>query len=97
MKLATRLVSALGIVCLLLGGSAQANLVVNGSFEDPSLNYGTWSVFGAISGWTALSGSGIEVQNHAAGTPYDGANLVELDSYDNSCERRRESVAKVPV
>ena len=67
-----------------IAGLAQANLITNGSFEDPSFSTGTWQVFTLIPGWTAVSGDGIEIQNHAAGSPYDGNNLVELDSNNNS-------------
>lgn len=63
---------------------AATNIVSNGSFEDPSLGFGTWSVYPSITGWTTTSGSGIEIQNHAAGDPSDGDQLVELDSFSNS-------------
>ncbi|MFG0246135.1 MAG: choice-of-anchor C family protein [Phycisphaerales bacterium JB052] len=47
---------AVGLAC-----SAEANLIVNGSFEESSLNPGTnWSVVGggstAIDGWTTVGG-----------------------------------------
>ena len=68
---------------LLSGGAALAsepgNLVVNGGFEAPALGYGSWSVFGALPGWSS-EGCGIEVQNHVAGSPLEGAQHVELDS-----------------
>jgi hypothetical protein len=64
--------------------AAQANLLTNGGFESPALAFGSWSVFGGIPGWAATFGPGIEIQNHAAGAPYEGMQLVELDSYGNS-------------
>jgi len=64
--------------------AAQANLIVNGGFESPALSVGSWNVYQSIPGWTKTSGHSIEVQNHAAGAPYEGMQLVELDSYANS-------------
>ncbi len=60
---------------------AQANLIVNGGFEEPALSSGSWGVYSSILGWTATFGSGIEIQNNAAGAPYQGAQHVELDSH----------------
>src|ERR1035438_8580167 len=57
-----------------------SNIVVNGSFEDPALPNGSWSLFTSIPGWGLASGPYIEVQNHVAGDPYDGNQFVELDS-----------------
>jgi hypothetical protein len=69
----------------LCGTSAQANLIVNGSFENlPSpLANGTWTTYTAITGWTASVGS-IEVRNNVEGVAQDGNIFVELDSYGNS-------------
>jgi hypothetical protein len=60
------------------------NLIENGSFEDPLLAEGSWEVFSHINGWVGIAGPGIEIQNHAAGTPFDGEQYVELDSHANS-------------
>ena len=57
-----------------------SNIVVNGSFEDPALPNGSWSLFTTIPGWSLASGPYIEVQNHVTGDPYDGNQFVELDS-----------------
>lgn len=63
-------------------GISSANLITNGSFENPIISYGSWQVFsGGIPGWYVTSGPGIEIQNHAAGAPFEGNNLVELDSH----------------
>ncbi|MDR2549065.1 MAG: PEP-CTERM sorting domain-containing protein [Desulfobulbus sp.] len=67
-----------------LANEAQANLIVNGSFEQNIVSPGNWSVFPSIDGWTATSGPGIEIQNNVAGSPYDGMQFVELDSHGNS-------------
>ncbi len=63
------------------------DIVTNGSFENTKLNNGSWGIFKSIDGWQLLDGSkgsGIEVQNRAAGNPFDGNNLVELDSDGNT-------------
>ncbi|MCA9534760.1 MAG: DUF642 domain-containing protein [Myxococcales bacterium] len=62
----------------------QGNLLVNGGFEQPRLNHGTWQVFGALPGWQLSSGPGIEVQNNVAGRPAEGSQYVELDSHASS-------------
>jgi hypothetical protein len=74
--------------------AAQGNLVINGSFEEPALGFGSWAVYSSIPGWTTTVGSGIEVENHAAGTPYAGNQLVEMDSFDNS--GMQQSIPTVP-
>jgi Protein of unknown function (DUF642) len=63
--------------------STSTNLITNGSFENQQLANGSWGVFNSIDGWNLLEGSqaGIEVQHNAAGTAFDGNQLVELDSY----------------
>jgi len=63
---------------------AQANLLVNGSFEDPLIADGTYGLFTSIAGWTLASGPFIEVQRNIAGSPYDGLQFIELDSTANS-------------
>lgn len=56
-------------------------LLENGGFEAPSLAPGTWNVFTSIAGWQRASGPGVEVQNHVAGSPFEGAQHIELDSH----------------
>lgn len=65
-------------------GSAHADLIQNGGFEDPDIATGSWSVFGAIPGWRLVFGTGIEIQDHVAGSPFEGGQFVELDSHNNS-------------
>jgi len=79
-----KIIASIALSLVLLFSNAQANLVVNGGFEDPTLPYQTWDVFTSIPGWTTTSGSGIEIQNNVAGDPYEGFQFVELDSHDNS-------------
>jgi hypothetical protein len=64
--------------------AAQANLLVNGSFEDPLIADGTYALFTSIPGWTLASGPSIELQRNIAGSPYDGLQFLELDSDANS-------------
>jgi hypothetical protein len=76
-------VTMAGAAASFAGSGAGANLVPNGSFEQPSLASGSWGVFGSIDGWTG-TGCGIEVQNGAVVPAHDGSQLVELDSYCSS-------------
>jgi hypothetical protein len=70
-------------VLILVPISARADaIIVNGSFEDPAIDPGSWSLFDSIPGWTSTAG--IELRNAVAGIAYDGNNFVELDSTENS-------------
>lgn len=55
------------------------NLLVNGGFEASPLPPGGWQVFPSIPGWINTFGNGFEVQANAAGTPFEGRQLLELD------------------
>lgn len=66
--------------------SAATNFFTN--FDSLVLSSGTWTVVQSIEGWNTTAGAGIEVQNHAAGSPFSEPNLVELDSYNNSTMSR---------
>ena len=76
------------IAAALLAGAlapqAGANLIVNGSFEDPVIANGTYAIYTTIPGWYSTSGAGIEIQRSVAGSPYDAAQHIELDSDNNS-------------
>lgn len=74
------------LAALLIGVSqlANANLVVNGSFENTAQPNGTWNVYNSIYGWSTSSGAGIEIRNNVEGTASNGVNFVELDSHNNS-------------
>jgi hypothetical protein len=72
-------------VLILVPISAHANLIVNGSFEDPIQAQNTWSIYNSIPGWTTTANDyGIELRNAVAGIAYDGNNFVELDTTNNS-------------
>jgi hypothetical protein len=64
--------------------AAGGNIVVNGSFESQAQASGSWSVYSSLTGWSTISGSGIELRDNVAGSAFDGHNFVELDSYSNS-------------
>ncbi len=64
--------------------TAHANFITNGGFESPNVASGTFQIFSSIPGWTSTFGSGIEVQDNVAGSPYEGRQHVELDSNNNS-------------
>lgn len=72
----------------------SSELIVNGDFENPALSYGSWSQFPSIQGWKLSFGHSIEVQNHAAGSPVQGDQFVELDS--NGSSGIYQEVATVP-
>jgi hypothetical protein len=74
------LISAAAIT--LLATTANANLIVNGDFEDPGVAAGTYSVLDTLSGWS-LSPN-VEVRNALVGNANTGTNYVELDTFNNS-------------
>jgi hypothetical protein len=60
--------------------TAGTNLLKNGSFEDTALGQGQVGIYGKIDGWTAKSGSKIELWNNVSGVnATDGHNFSELD------------------
>jgi hypothetical protein len=79
-----------------LAGAAPASAATNffTNFDSLSIDTGSWTVVQSIEGWTTTAGAGIEVQNHAAGSPYSEPNLVELDSYNNSTMSRMIDAGK---
>jgi hypothetical protein len=74
----TRLLAAALFVAAPL--AAQAELIVNGSFEAEVINAGSWTVLPSLTGWSADASSGVELRNAVAGTAHQGANFVELDT-----------------
>lgn len=71
-----------GLVALTFGASiANANLIVNGSFEDNDVNHGAWKWFTSenVNGW---EGSNIEIWDHLFNKPaYHGQQFAELNSH----------------
>lgn len=76
------LIAALALIAP-LASHAAANLVVNGSFENPGVAADSWAVFPGLPGWAASS-SGVEIRNQHVGTAFDGANFAELDTHGAS-------------
>ncbi len=77
---------ALGLCALQPASGAE--LVTNGGFELNPISYGSYVISpSSAPGWTldttapyASVGSGIEIQNHVAGSPYQGNQFCELNS-----------------
>jgi hypothetical protein len=83
MTLKHKFLAAAALAASLFATGAQANLIINGSFETENLGNGLWANYANLTGWTGGVG-GIELRNNVAGAAYDGSNYVELDTYQNS-------------
>ena len=87
-RLRLLVLGALAAVVSLVGGAPPAsptpprlpNLLTNGGFEHPRIPAGSSHPFASIPGWHLAFGPDIELQNHVAGAPAAGRQLVELDS-----------------
>ena len=80
---ATAVVVAVVVAQRAAAGAAPTELVTNGGFESPAIPLHTYAVLHTpISGWTeaAPRTCGIEIQNHVAGSPFEGQQFTELDS-----------------
>lgn len=67
-------------------GSAHANLIENGSFEDPDVATGTWQYFTSddVAGW---DGSNIEIWDSYNGvTAADGVQFAELNAHPDQTD-----------
>lgn len=78
--------SAFALIALILLSAplASANLLVNGSFEQPFSTVSQWT---SIPGWTRTCGTTVEIQNAASMflAPFDGNQWWESDGVDNTC------------
>jgi hypothetical protein len=85
MKKTSRTLQAFAFLLLAQAASAQ-NLIVNGSFEAPSILPARFLHFLSIPGWTTVRGCGIEIQNNCfalgCGPSADGQQHVELETFD---------------
>lgn len=72
------------VMGLAMAAPASAATSFFTNFDSLSVASGSYVIVPSIEGWTATGGDGIEIQNHAAGTPFSESNLVELDSNNNS-------------
>jgi len=74
---------ACGMLVFGMTGAANADMIVNGSFERPDILSG-YRVYHDIPGWTTTYGSGIEIQHNGVlsnVTAFEGFQYVELDSH----------------
>jgi len=62
--------------------AAETDLVINGSFEKPVVNFLGYPK--SVSGWKLGAGSAIEIQTGIVGAAKDGEQLVELDGLEVS-------------
>lgn len=85
MKLALKL-GAVALAAVSTPSLALTTFQTN--FDSVAVASGGFVVLPSVEGWTATAGAGIELQNHAAGTPFSESNLVELDSHNNSAMSR---------
>ncbi|MEI8108791.1 MAG: hypothetical protein WCI46_13340 [Verrucomicrobiota bacterium] len=56
-------------------------LLINGDFSAPSLGDSDWDKYPGIPGWTAISGSLIELQQREVNTTANACQYCELDSH----------------
>lgn len=73
-----------GLVLLLFVSASQANLIVNGGFEDKDVPDGKWKWFSSseIEGW---QGSNIEIwDSYGSVEAFEGEQLAELNAHPNS-------------
>jgi hypothetical protein len=70
----------IALTALSVAGLSAANIVVNGGFEAPDIPAGTFALLGSVPGWNLASGPSIEIQDHVAGSPFEGQQFLELDS-----------------
>ena len=82
--------AATAATALALASATPAFAVTNflSTFDGESVGSGSYAILPSADGWTATAGGGIEIQNHAAGTPFSETNLVELDSTSNTTMSR---------
>lgn len=73
---------ALTVMALTFSAVSNANLLVNGDFEDDvGLTGSRWGVYSSINGWQTYSGPGIEIQRNTIVAAQSGNQYVELDSH----------------
>lgn len=74
------------LVAFILGSAdrSDANLIVNGSFENPAQS--SWGLYDDINGWTSGGGNPIEIGlGEIYGVSgFHGSNVLELDSTGNA-------------
>ena len=86
--------SFIGGIALLASVTANASLIVNGSFENNTVNAGGWKSFNSsqVDGWS--SEAGIEIWNNLFNVAaFDGNNLAELNSAGSGYQSLSQSFA----
>lgn len=74
----------LGLALALCAGAANANLLVNGGFEDNNVATGSWQYYSAsnVNGW---DGSNVEIWDTMGGvTAAEGTQHAELNAHPNA-------------
>jgi hypothetical protein len=79
-KYSLKIKSIIWLAGLVLAGSANANLIVNGGFEDNSVASGNWGYFSAadVNGW---EGSNVEIWHNLASAAPEGQQHAELNAH----------------
>lgn len=87
------------LVAFVLGSAdkSDANLIVNGSFEDPVQS--SWSLYDDINGWTSGGGEPIEIGlGEIYGvTGFHENNVLELDSNGNATVSQNVTIAQAGI
>lgn len=87
------------MTALLLGPAdrSEANLIVNGGFEDPVQS--GWNLYDDIAGWTAGGGDPIEIGLGGiyGVSDFEGANVLELDSTGNATVSQDVTIAEAGI
>lgn len=79
-----RVMAALSMESLEERQVLAANLITNGSFEDPAVSHGSkWDIYATIPGWTLESGPAFEIQRGLYRGAADGLQHLELDADQN--------------
>jgi hypothetical protein len=65
-------------VALAIPAFANANIIINGSFESTNQTNATSSTYAGVTGWTSTSG--INISHNFAGSASDGFNFAKLDT-----------------
>lgn len=64
-----------------IAAAGSQPLLINGDFSAPSLGDSDWDTYPGIPGWTAISGSLIEIQQREVNTTANAGQYCELDSH----------------
>jgi PEP-CTERM motif len=88
MNFKTAIAAGAALIALSVTTPALAVTTFFTNFDSVAVAPGSFTVLPTVEGWSTTFGPGIELQNHAAGSPFSEPNLVELDSFSNSAMSR---------